>query len=119
MALLRHYQPGSFFLATPRRSLLATGALDTVSEPDPDELSTLVTKLLADSDAPLAVGALPFDPSASPHVVLPSSARWAGPLASFSSVPPAAAASGCAVEPVPSPGEYERCVARAVAALTD
>jgi isochorismate synthase len=116
--LVNDYRPGSFFLATPERALLATGVLDTVTERDPDELATLVTKLLADSDAPLAVGALPFDPAGSPHVVLPSSARWAGPLGS-GSVPPAAVASGCLVEAVPEPGEYERCVARAVAALTD
>jgi isochorismate synthase len=118
MELVREYRPGSFFLATPERSLLAGGVLDTVAEPDPDELATLVTKLLADSDAPLAVGALPFDPTVSPHVVLPATARWSGPpvggpAGARWSVPP----TGCVVEPVPSPAEYERCVEAAVAQL--
>lgn len=118
MELVREYRPGSFFLATPQRSLLASGAVDTVTERDPDELATLVTKLLADSDAPLAVGALPFDSLASPHVVLPHTAQWSGPPVAAPagarwSVPPA----GCVVEPVPSPAEYQRCVADAVAEL--
>jgi isochorismate synthase len=118
MELVREYRPGSFFLATPQRSLLASGVLDTVAERDPDELATLVTKLLADSDAPLAVGALPFDPLVSPHVVLPSTAQWSGPPVTGSagarwSVPP----TGCVVEPVPSPADYERCVEAAVSEL--
>lgn len=118
MALLQHYQPGSFFLATPARSLLATGAADVVSERDPDELSTLVTKLLADSEVSVAVGALPFDPAGSPHVVLPESVRWAG--ASRSGVQPYGATQSPArvVEPRPAPEEYERCVARAVSRLS-
>jgi isochorismate synthase len=116
MGLVRDYQPGSFFLATPQSSLLAKGAADVVSERDPDELSALVTKLLADSDAPLAVGALPFDPADSPHVVLPHSVRWAGPPRTGTRRTPATPPA-CAIEPVPSPAEYERCVERAIARL--
>jgi isochorismate synthase len=116
IGLVNDYRPGSFFLATPQRALLACGVADIIAERDPDELSTLVTKLLAESGAPLAVGALPFDPVHSPHVVLPTSARWAGPVRSAPGARDAAA-SGCAVDPVPAPEEYERCVARAVAAL--
>ena len=118
MALLQHYRPGSFFLATPQRSLLATGVLDTVGERDPDELSTLVTKLLADSDAPLAVGALPFDPAASPHVVLPESVRWAGPPRAGKPCV-SQAVQPRSVEQVPAPSEYEACVARAVERLRE
>ena len=114
MALLHHYRPGSFFLATPQRSLLATGVADVVTERDPDELSTLVTKLLADSDAPLAVGALPFDPAGSPHVVLPHSARWAGPPLEGKQRHVASQPRARAIEQAPAPEEYERCVARAV-----
>jgi isochorismate synthase len=118
LALLHHYQPGSFFLATPQRSLLATGIGDVVTERDPDELSTLVTKLLADSEVPVAVGALPFDPADSPHMILPHSARWAGPPVEgkerhVHSQPPARA-----VEPHPAPEEYERQVASAVERLS-
>jgi isochorismate synthase len=117
MALLSHYQPGSFFLATPERSLLATGAEDVVSERDPDELATLVTKLLADADVPVAVGALPFDPAESPHVVVPESVHWAGPpRAGHRRV---SGAPARAVEPWPAPEEYERCVRRAVERLSE
>jgi isochorismate synthase len=115
IGLVDHYRPGSFFLATPERALLATGVQDTVTERDPDELATLVTKLLRDSDTPVAVGALPFDSAASPHVVVPESVRWAGPPRASGEVAPIA--SGCRVEPVPAPAEYERAVARAVESL--
>ncbi|HEV2781715.1 MAG TPA: isochorismate synthase [Actinophytocola sp.] len=117
IGLVEDYRPGSFFLATPQRSLLATGVLDTVDERDPDELSTVVTKLLADSDAPLAVGALPFDSAAAPHVVVPEAVAWGGPPRAARVGERATVASGCRVEPVPEPGEFERCVGRAVAAL--
>jgi isochorismate synthase len=117
LELVRDYRPGSFFLATPQRSLLASGALDTVAERDPDELATLVTKLLADSDAPLAVGALPFDPARSPHVVLPSTAAWAGPPIPGSPSARWVAPASCVVEPVPAPEVYERYVADAVRTL--
>jgi isochorismate synthase len=119
MALLRHYRPGSFFLATPDQSLLATGVADTITERDPDELSTLVTKLLADSDAPLAVGALPFDPADSPHMVLPHSVRWAGPPVEGKQRHVASQPAARTVQPVPTPEEYERCVTRAVSRLSD
>jgi isochorismate synthase len=115
IGLVHDYRPGSFFLATPERALLASGVQETVAERDPDELCTLVTKLLRDSDTPVAVGALPFDTSASPHVVLPESVRWAGaPRGSGTHTP---VASQCRVDPLPAPEEYERCVARAVDAL--
>jgi isochorismate synthase len=116
IGLVDDYRPGSFFLATPERALLAGGVADTIAERDPDELSTLVTKLLADSEAPLAVGALPFDSAASPHVVVPTSVRWAGPPRGSGPLV-RSGVSGCAVEPVPAAAEYERCVARAVSVL--
>jgi isochorismate synthase len=119
VTLLPHYRPGSFFLATPQRSLLATGVAEVVTERSPDELSTLVSKLLADSAIPVAVGALPFDPADSPHMVVPSSVRWAGPPGAGSSRHVAAAGPAGAVEPWPAPEEYERRVARAVSRLSD
>ncbi|MFL6143085.1 MAG: isochorismate synthase [Labedaea sp.] len=122
LSLVDDYRLGSFFLATPESALLASGVLDTVAERDPDELATLVTKLLADSDAPVAVGALPFDPAEAPHVVLPETVRWAGPpvaggATGRSSPGLSAATAGCVVEPVPAPEEFERYVAAAVTRL--
>jgi isochorismate synthase len=115
IGLALDYRPGSFYLATPQRALLADGVQDTVTESDPDELSTLVTKLLADSDVPLAVGALPFDNAAAPHVVLPRAVRWAGSTRR-SAVPPMHAPA-CTVEALPPPEDYERHVAAAVRRL--
>jgi len=115
--LIADYRPGSFLLASPRRALLATGARTVVTEPDPDELSAQVTKLLVDSDAPLAVGALPFDSAGgtAPHVVLPREASWSGPLRPSRTGHPVPA--GVDVVPVPAPDEYERAVATAVTRL--
>lgn len=121
LELVRAYRPGGFLLATPTRTVLTAGVVDTIAEQDPDELSMLVTKLLAESGTTVAVGALPYDPVARPHLVLPETVRWAGPP----SVPsagqrrrvPAGTWQGGAVTPVPAPGEYERAVTRAVSAL--
>lgn len=115
--LIADYRPGSFLLTSPRRVLLATGARTVVAEPDPDELSARVTKLLVDSDAPLAVGALPFDTggTSAPHVVLPWAARWSGPARPVRTAHPVPA--GLDVVPVPAPAEYEDAVATAVGRL--
>ncbi len=116
--MIEDYLPGSFLLTSPRRALLATGERQVVTERDPEELAKRVTKLLVDSDVPVAVGALPFDTGtdtdAAPHVVLPSAARWSGPLTTRPRRPVGAAVS---VEPVPSRAGYARAVASAVASL--
>jgi isochorismate synthase len=114
LGLLDDYVPGSFLLAAPQRTLLATGMRHVVSEPDPDELATRVTKLLVDSDVPVAVGALPFDSSgAGPHIVLPGAVRWSGPLRPAGVTPPALPDLVETV-PVPTPEDHERGVAAAV-----
>lgn len=115
LGLIADYRPGSFLLSSPRRSLLAAGTRAVVAERDPDELSAQVTKLLVDSPAPLAVGALPFDRAAAPHVVLPETARWAGPP--HPGPYRATIAAGATVVPVPGPRDYELSVARAVERL--
>ncbi len=112
--MLSDYRPGSFLLTSPERALLATGERQVVAERDPDELAKRVTKLLVDSDVPVAVGALPFDPEASPHIVLPEAARWSGPLSTYPRRPVGAAVS---VEPVPSRAGYAHAVASAVDTL--
>ncbi|WP_233159939.1 isochorismate synthase [Actinophytocola xanthii] len=114
--LMADYRPGSFLLSSPRRALLATGSQAVVTERDPEELAARVTKLLVDSDVPLAVGALPFDRAAAPHIVLPESVRWSGPVRP-ASLPSAPVAAGATVVPVPAPAEYERVVERAVQRL--
>lgn len=110
--LIEDYRPGRFLLAGPRRALLADGASAVIAEPDPDELATRVTKHLVDSAAPLAVGALPFDPAVAPHLVIPTSVRHAGP-ARPAGAPPRTPRSAKVV-PIPDPAEYEAAVAAAV-----
>ncbi|WP_243867116.1 isochorismate synthase [Actinophytocola oryzae] len=112
--MIEDYRPGSFLLTSPRRALLATGERQVVTDPDPDELAKRVTKLLVDSPVPVAVGALPFDDQAAPHIVLPDTARWSGPLPAYPRAPVGAAVS---VEPVPSRAGYARAVACAVDSL--
>lgn len=112
--VIEDYRPGSFLLTSPHRALLATGERQVVTEADPDELAKRVTKLLVDSDVPVAVGALPFDTDAAPHIVLPEAARWSGPLPAYPRKPLGAAVS---VEPVPSRAGYARAVAAAVEPL--
>jgi isochorismate synthase len=112
--VIEDYRPGSFLLTSPERALLATGERQVVTERDPDELAKRVTKLLVDSDVPVAVGALPFDPDTAPHMVLPDAVRWSGPLPAYPRRPVGAAAK---VEPVPSRAGYARAVASAVDAL--
>jgi isochorismate synthase len=115
VTLIADYRPGSFLLTSPQRSLLASGTQAVVTERDPDELAAKVTKQLVDSDAPVAVGALPFDSAAAPHVVLPETARWAGPVPGGAVVP--LVMPSVEVEPIPAPAAYERSVAAAVSAL--
>jgi isochorismate synthase len=112
--VIEDYRPGSFLLTSPQRALLASGERQVVTERDPEELATRVTKLLVDSDVPVAVGALPFDADADPHIVLPASARWSGPLPARPRRPVGTAAS---VEPVPSRAGYAHAVASAVESL--
>ena len=112
--VIEDYRPGSFLLTSPQRALLATGERQVVTEPDPDELAKRVTKLLVDSDVPVAVGALPFDTDAAPHVVLPETASWSGPLPAYPRKPLGAAVS---VEAVPSRAGYAMAVAAAVESL--
>jgi isochorismate synthase len=112
--VIEDYRPGSFLLTAPDRALLASGERQVVAERDPDELAKRVTKLLVDSDVPVAVGALPFDTDAAPHVVLPEAVRWSGPLPAYPRRPVGSATS---VEQVPSRAGYARAVASAVDSL--
>lgn len=116
--LLEDYQPGSFLLSSPRRSLLASGKRAVVAERDPDELAAKVTELLVDTPAPLAVGALPFDRDAAPHIVLPETARWAGPVGGDRDTAVSAPiVSGATVVEQPAGEDYEKAVHRAVGRL--
>ncbi|MGQ0836951.1 isochorismate synthase [Actinokineospora sp.] len=117
--LIEDYLPGSFLLAGPEGTLLASGTQAVVAEPDPDELAARVTKLLVDSDAPVAVGALPFDVGAASHLVIPDTVRRAGPV--HGHLPPRGPWTPASphLAQIPEPAVYERAVAAAVATLRD
>jgi isochorismate synthase len=111
--LTDRYQPGSFFFATPDRTLLASDPRQVLSEKDTVALSTQVTEALAE-DGGIAVGALPYDDTGEAHVLLPSSVSWSGP---HQPGPRRAVLSNHTVTPEPAPEEYERQVSKALALL--
>ena len=120
--LLDEYAAGDFLLATTSRTLGATGAHRTLSDPDLGRLAEATAAALRDGDAPMAVGILPFDPAAPgadpPHILLPEHVRTAGPLH-----PGAAGRERLALpEPVtaravPEPDGHRAAVAAAVTML--
>jgi isochorismate synthase len=114
--LVGDYRPGDFLLAGPSDTLLATGAQAVVRESDPDELAAKVTKLLVESGADAAVGALPFDPAAEPRIVIPVDVRRAGPAHGLLTGP-RPVLRPTLVTPDPSPAAYVAAVTKAVTAL--
>ncbi|WP_018682625.1 isochorismate synthase [Actinokineospora enzanensis] len=111
------YRPGDFLLAGPHTTVTATGTAAVVAESDPDELAARVTKYLVDTRAPLAVGALPFDPAAAAHIVVPTSVHRTGSVHPFQWDGPRWTPRPPSVTALPSPDGYRRAVAAAVSAL--
>jgi isochorismate synthase len=111
--LTDEYRPGSFFFATPDRTLLASDPRQVLSEKDTDALSAQVTDALSEHGG-VAVGALPYDDTGEAHVMLPGTVSWSGPPRPG---PQEAFLPGHRVTPEPSPAEYEHQVSRALALL--
>ncbi|PPK70456.1 isochorismate synthase [Actinokineospora auranticolor] len=108
---------GSFLLAGPETTVVADGVRAVVAETDPDELATRVTKDLVDSGVPVAVGALPFDGDAAPHVLVPQSVRCTGTVHPYRSPVEPWRPSPPTVTEVPTGDGYRRAVAAAVSAM--
>ncbi|WP_026425131.1 isochorismate synthase [Actinokineospora inagensis] len=115
--LVEEYRPGSFLLAGPSDTVAATGTAAVVTETDPDELAAQVTKQLIDTSTPLAVGALPFDPTARAHIVIPASVQRAGSIHPYRPTGPAWTPTSPQVTGSPDAAGYRRAVAAAVSAL--
>lgn len=113
MELTDEYRRGSFFFATPDRTLLASDPRHVLAEKDTAALSAQVTEALAEHGG-IAAGALPYDDTGEAHVLLPRSVSWSGPAQPG---PPRAVLHGHRITPVPPPQEYERQVVRASAVL--
>jgi isochorismate synthase len=111
--LLDEYQPGSFFFATPDRTLLAGDPRQVLSEKNPQALAAQVSDALGEQGG-IAVGALPYDDTGEAHVLLPRSVTWGGAPQHGEQE---AFLPGYEVTPEPAPDEYERQVARALTLL--
>ena len=121
--LLRAWTPGrgSWFSA-PRGSLLTRGTRARPASTDADAVLRCLRDIGddigedADGDA-IAVGALPFDPAAPAHLVVPEHVERAGPLGAVLVADPVAAPVAGRARPDPSPAAYEAMVADALARM--
>ncbi len=127
--LLSAYTPGvSSLFASPRRTLLAEGtyfAVPPSARTDGlGDLAERVTAVLRVAEAAghevrTVVGAIPFDPDATAHLVVPQRIRRAGPLPAGLTAdrPAGTAAPQFTVTPDPDPRLYARAVGEAVARM--
>ncbi|WP_312018626.1 isochorismate synthase DhbC [Streptomyces sp. I05A-00742] len=121
-SLLDAYEPqGTRFFASPTRTLLAHGVRAEVPHGDAPlarrVAETLGARRRAGHEAPLVIGAVPFDRSAPAVLAVPETVRTAPPLAAdplvaLPAAPPPAA--DWDVRPVPEPAVYAAAVAEAV-----
>src|SRR5690606_14215915 len=120
-SLLAAYAPGMSLIATPERTLLGEGALDTT-----DDLARVPEMLRGVRDAgwhrdPVAIGAVPFAPAAPAHLTVPAAVHTAPPLASARDAAEAAERRALPgpwkAEALPEPEEHRTAVQRAVQSL--
>ncbi|NED82230.1 isochorismate synthase DhbC [Streptomyces sp. SID11233] len=120
-SLLDSYRHGDRFLATPGRTLLASGATRPVPH-DRRPLDERVTATLAEAraagqESPVVIGAVPFDHESPAALGVPAELRIAPPLASDPLIALPVGVSGSAdwrIRPVPAPEVYGAGVAAAV-----
>lgn len=125
---MEEYRSGdAFFLSSPQQTLLAQGTYAVLPPAEGDTeagaLSRRVAELLqsaakAGHDAPVVVGALPFDPAQPAHLMVPMSVRTAGTLHMDISGPSGnRSAIKYKVRPYPEPKEYIRGVEQGISLL--
>ncbi|GAB3143221.1 isochorismate synthase DhbC [Micromonospora sonneratiae] len=125
--LLSVYQPGaSSLFASPRGTLLAEGTYFAVPpSARPRGLGDLAERVqavfgVADAaghQARMVVGAVPFDPAAPAHLVVPQRVRRSGPLPAPTSAPDTRQGPACAVTAEPDARDYAEAVGRAVSRI--
>ncbi|WP_373314561.1 isochorismate synthase DhbC [Streptomyces longispororuber] len=123
-ALLAAYTPGARFLGTPTRTLLGQGVHSEVPH-DERPLAARVAHTLAAAraagvEAPVVIGAVPFDQAAPAALAVPAAVRGtpplaADPLVALPAEPPAPAR--WRIRQVPGPERYGEAVADAVARM--
>ncbi|PSK98151.1 isochorismate synthase [Murinocardiopsis flavida] len=108
--LLDAYRPGGAFLATGAETLLGEGVIARA-----DKAEDIDTVLAATGGTnPVLLGALPFDTSAPPHLVVPETVRSAPALAGAPPPPLRSLPGPWRIDPVPEPAEHVRAVRRAL-----
>ncbi|NBD11319.1 isochorismate synthase DhbC [Corallococcus silvisoli] len=122
--LLRDYDAGAFFFASPRRTMLARGVFATVPDAGgTNSLEGLPERVAAVLDAsreaahdiPVAVGAVPFDGKVAAQLVVPMTIQRAGPMVFDASAPSQSPlGSRYTLRPVPEPAAYMQGVAEAL-----
>ncbi|PON03410.1 isochorismate synthase [Bacillus halotolerans] len=126
--LLRDYQPGTFFLASPHRVLLGKGICETVPDADgQNQLETLPGRIAealnkakqSGQSRPVVVGAVPFDHLKSPRLVVPEEVRWSGPLQFDHANIEQQREHTYQIQPVPAPEDYKKGVEQGLASIAD
>ena len=108
--LLQDYQPGAFFLASPKRTILAEGIFKHIETNQLNELSTKVAHVFdaakqAGIQAPIVAGAVPFDPAQPVRLNVPVHVQFSDPL-EFQQADEEPESASYEVTPVPSPDVY-------------
>jgi isochorismate synthase len=115
------YARGDFFFANARHTILGQGISAALTDTDPVRLTESVTKALAESAVPMAVGVLPFDTGPGTrtpgYMIIPRNLYRTGPV--LDSMPREVLAPPLSTRSVPSPERHLVAVAGAVAALAD
>ncbi|GAA4776987.1 isochorismate synthase DhbC [Actinomycetospora chlora] len=113
--LLRAWTPGSgSWFSGPRGALLARGTRLRLPSTDADAVLRRLREL---GDDALAVGALPFDPAAPAHLVVPEDVERADPLGAVLVADPVTSPPTGELRPDPAPAAYEGMVAEALARM--
>lgn len=125
--LERYSHESSFFFSSPKRTLLAQGVREAISEPSQTSrgecLADRVAAQLGSAERSghghsIVVGAVPFDHASPAHLVVPTAFQSAGPLspATAATHPPSLVSRG-RLQLIPEPREYMRGVEQALALM--
>ena len=121
--LLRSWVPGEgSWFSGPRGAMLTRGVRARPASADADAVMTCLREVSARSGArsgspAVAVGALPYDPTAPAHLVVPEHVERAGPLGAVLTAEQAHTPVTGVAHPVPEPARYEAMVIEALARM--
>lgn len=120
LRLLRAWRPGrSSWFSGPSGAVLAHGTARVLSDTSPDAVAASLREVAASGTAPpVAVGALPFEPAAAGHLVVPRAVERAAPLGTVLVDEAARPEVAGILRPCPDGPGYEAMVGEALARLT-